>query len=161
MATYKSTNYGKTPVGDRGGDVIVSRFKWAIDVNGYDGSGDSTALVNGDKILVGQLPAGHFLVPELCAGINDGVNTGTGHFSIAVDVDANLVVSNVAMAASTYSKTAAAAGLPAQCEAPTLGISTLNRDVYFILNNVPTAAGGYLIAQIAYAPQSAQEKPVS
>lgn len=161
MTTYKDPNYGSTPVADRAADAIIKRYTWVVSKTS-PGTTGGAALANGDKILIGQLPAGHFLVPELCAGIANAFCPAL-HYSIAVDADANLMFSSATVAANTFKKDTGNTDAFALI-AETLGVSTLNRDIYFIIDTAPTTDGtvpfkGRLTAQIGYAPQL--DKPVS
>lgn len=132
--TVKSANANRAVVPDRAGQLLIQRFNWPV-----------TAQTNGDRILLGYLPANckiHALASQVIA---DGA-TPAFTYSLAVDVDANAIVSADAITATTFKRTAVTTYQ--LCE--TIGRPTGNVPVYLLLTAAPASAGGNLSVDLAY-----------
>jgi hypothetical protein len=147
MATYKTSNYGQTPVADRAGEHLRPRFSWPVRKNGDE----SHALANGDKIVVGQLPAGHRFDKLNTQVVVDNGTTAL-NYDLCIDNDATIIIDNQAVSATTFTRTAASIS---DANAEAIGVSTANRDVYLILNTAPTADGGNVYVDLSYIAANA------
>ena len=135
MAEILASKRGNVPYADCSGGVRYVPFEW-----------DVVAASNNDTVHIGELPAGHRLIPELIAVIADG-STPAFTYSLCVDSDANAIIAGDAITASTFKRTA----LSLFQLASQIGVSSVNRKIYLKLTTAPTTSGGKLTAQIAYA----------
>jgi len=133
--TYAVTvpNANRMRVPDRAGELYVNRLSWPV-----------TAQTNGDKVLIGYLPANCKIHVPDSQIIADGA-TAAMSVDVCVDVDTNPVVDNQAVSLNTFAR--AAFSTFSLCE--TIGVSSNNRPVYLLLNTAPTAAGGNVYVDLA------------
>lgn len=129
--TLQSANAIRVP--DRAGEVIINRLVWPV-----------TAKANGDKVIIGYVPANCRIHAPDSQVIADG-NTAATTFDVCVDQDTAKIAAAVAVTAATFSRSAVTAYQAVE----TIGRSTGNRPVYLLLSTAPTTAGGNVIVDLA------------
>jgi hypothetical protein len=133
MADKFANNRNRVAIAARAGGMVVNSHVW-----------DAEISANGDKIYIGDLPAGHKLCPEASSLIFDGA-TGAMTLDVCVDVDGNPIFDNAATLATTFTRVACTTYQLAH----TLGVSPLNRAIYLLLGTAVTVTGGKVVANIA------------
>jgi hypothetical protein len=139
MATVKAAGYARASSSAQAGQPVINRHTW-----------DVTAQADGDKVLIGVLPAGHRLHPEGSSLIANGA-TPAMTYDLCVGADANKVVTASAVTATTYKRDALATTVVNE----TIGVDFDNdRDIYLLLSDAPATGTGKVIATIASFPVS-------
>lgn len=134
MATEILASANRVIEAGRAGEQILQRRSWPV-----------VAKTNGDKVVVGYLPANHRLNVQDCQVIADGA-TPAFTYSLCVDIDANALVSADAVTAATFKRTASTAYQAGE----TIGVSDTPRAVYLLLSTAPTTAGGNVHVDLSY-----------
>jgi hypothetical protein len=149
MSTTQAAGYSRTISGTAAGVPVINRHL-------YDCAVQSAA----DLVLIGQLPPGHRIIPDLCrfyANASVPALNFDLYVNAASNVDAptNLLWDNQAVAASTAEHTAVDAG--AYLKAETIGVDFDNaRDIVMLCNSgfATAPAGSQLVFIIASMPVS-------
>lgn len=135
MADIYANNRKKVSIAARAGGNVMNPHVW-----------DVVAASNGDKVYIGDLPAGHQLTAEVCSVIANGA-TGAMTFSVCIGQDADAIFAGVAVTAATFSRT----GCTTYQKCYELGTSPVNRSVYLLLTVAPTVAGGKIVVNLKSA----------
>lgn len=143
MANTKLPSANMIIVADRAGVLIKQRKSYPVAVQ-----------ANGDRVLIGFLPAGYKLDIGLCRTFVLGADIAAQTFDICIgtgavdwDGDANVLVDNLAVTADT-----AVNGTVFSTFAlgETLGVSSANRPVYLLWSAAPATAEGTIHVDLAY-----------
>lgn len=134
MSTETLASANRIIVPDRAGQQIQQRRSWPV-----------VAKTNGDKVIVGYLPANCRLNVQDCQVIADGA-TPAFTYSLCVDIDGNALISADAVTAATFKRTASTAYQAGE----TIGVSDVNRPVYLLLSAAPASAGGNVHVDLSY-----------
>jgi hypothetical protein len=138
MAELLSINRGSVPTAPAANIVVVNSMDW-----------DVVAAANGDTVYIGDLPAFHRILPEACSFIANG-QTGAMNVDVCVGQASDVVHDNQAVVAATFAR--AAFSTFQKCYE--LGVSSVNRKVFLLLNTAPTVPGGKVTVSLAYYPDS-------
>lgn len=133
MATVTLGSANRIRVPDRAGELVINRFDWPV-----------TVQANGDKVIVGYLPANCRIKADESQTIADGA-TGAMTFDVCVDIDGQVIDSADAITAATFKRT----GHTAYQTVETIGKTDANRAVYLKLTTAPTVAGGHIYVDLA------------
>lgn len=138
MAEKLASNRNKVASSPAAGIAVVNAHDWVVE-----------ASANGDTVVIGELPAYHRLVPELCSFTVDAAAPAM-NVDVCVDDGTNPIFDNVAVVGGAFARTA----LTAFAAVAAKGVSQVNRKIYLLLNTAPATAGGKVTVQIGSAPSS-------
>ncbi|HEY1034559.1 MAG TPA: hypothetical protein VGE09_06220 [Pseudoxanthomonas sp.] len=144
MATFETPNAGAYATSDRAGQVVINDHQWDVEAG----------KTNGDYIKVGELPAYHQLdtaLSEIFAIAEGGVLAAQNLDVFIGDTPTadNTVVDNLAVVANTEQRAAVSTHLAGY----KLGVSSVNRPIYLLLNTAPATGIGQIVFRCASFPK--------
>jgi hypothetical protein len=154
MATFTAKKYRQAATSSQNGQIVINRHVW-----------DCEVAAAADKVLIGRLPAGHRLVPELCA-LQANATIPVGNVDVYVnaaanaDAPTNLLWNDQAFVASTAERNAVDSG--AYLMAETIGVDfEYDRDIVVLINSgfATAPAGAKVLVQIASVAVAAADYP--
>lgn len=139
MATVKAGGYAKVATSAQVGQALINRSVW-----------ECTVQAAADKVLIGKLPAGHRLVPQLCT-LFFNASIPAVNVDLCVGSDSNTLINDQAVTASTATLASPAATAATHALLETIGVDfNADRDIYLLINSgaATAPAGSKVIATI-------------
>lgn len=143
MPTVKAAGYAKTAISSQANQSVINRHVW-----------DCTVQAAADKVLIGQLPAGHrALLKDLSAYFN--ANCPAMNIDLCIGLDTNVVLNDQAVAASTATLHKPTDNAALHTLEELIGVDFDNdRDIYLIINSgaATAPAGAKVIVTVQSFP---------
>ena len=140
MATVKAAGYANAATTAQANQILYNRGIWNV-----------TVQADGTKVLIGKLPVGHRLLPELCS-IFANAATPALVADVCVAADSNKLIAAATATGGAALRAGVATSAAPYVLAEALGVDYDNdRDIYLLLTDAPNTApaGAKVVVNIA------------